>query len=101
MPMSTPGPEGLDQLVDMFFSAFPDMHIVVEDVVAEADKAASRGYFTGTHRGTFMNVPPTGKAIKAEFIDIWKAHNGRLIENWVQMDTLGILVQLGVVPAPA
>jgi len=54
-----------------------------------------------THKGTFMNVPPTGKSVTTEFIDIWKAHNGRLIENWVQMDMLGILVQLGVVPAPA
>jgi predicted ester cyclase len=98
MPMPTAGPEGLNQVVGMFFSAFPDMQIILEDVVAETDKAATRGHFTGTHKGTFMNVPPTGKSITTDFIDIWKAHNGRFIENWVQMDMLGMLVQLGVVP---
>ncbi len=100
MPMSAPGPSGLRQVLEVFFGGFPDMHIVVEDVIAEPDKAATRGHFTGTHKGTFMNVPATGKSIKVEYIDIWKAHNGKLVENWVQMDMLGLLIQLGVVPPP-
>jgi predicted ester cyclase len=61
---------------------------------------ASRGHLTGTQKGTFMNVPPTGKTINIGYIDIWKAQNGRFIENWVQMDMLGALVQLGAIPAP-
>jgi steroid delta-isomerase-like uncharacterized protein len=101
MPMTTPGPQGLRQVLEMFVSAFPDMHIVVEDIVAENDKAATRGHFTGTHSGTFMGVPATGKSINVSYIDMWAAHNGRMIENWVQMDILGLMVQLGVVPPPA
>ena len=101
MPMSTPGPNGLHQVLDMFVSAFPDMHIVIEDVIAETDKAATRGYFTATHRGPFMNVPATGKSVRVPYIDMWKAHDGRLIENWVQMDILGLMVQLGAVAPPS
>src|SRR4029077_4170915 len=56
MPMTTPGPKGLHQVLDMFLGAFPDMHLGLEDVIAEADKAATRGHFTGTHKGAFMNV---------------------------------------------
>jgi len=100
MPMPTPGPQGLNHVVDTFLTAFPDMRITVEDVIAEDDKAASRGHLTGTHQGTFMNVPPTGRMITIGYIDIWKAYNGKLIENWVQLDLLGALVQLGAVPAP-
>jgi len=100
MPMATPGSAGLQQVVQMFTSAFPDMHIVVDDVIAEPDKAATRGHFTGSHRGPFMNVPATGKQVNVEYIDIWRAHNGRFVENWVQMDMMGLLVQLGVVPPP-
>jgi predicted ester cyclase len=100
-PGPTPGPHGFRQAVEMFISAFPDMHIEVEDVIAEPDKAVSRGHFTGTHRGAFMNVPPTGKSVSVSYIDMWRAYDGRLVENWVQLDLLGALIQLGAIPAPA
>lgn len=99
MPMSSPGAQALSEVLGTFISAFPDMQIVLDDVIAEPDKVATRGHFTGTHRGAFMNVPPTGKQVTVGYIDVWKAHNGRLIENWVQMDMLGLLGQLGVGPA--
>ena len=101
MPMLRPGPDGLSDILDGFFGAFPDMHIVVEDTIAETDKAVTRGYFTGTHRGPFMNVPATGKSVRVEYVDLWKAHNGLLVENWVHMDVLGLLIQIGAMPAPA
>jgi predicted ester cyclase len=100
MPMTAPGAQGLDEVLNLFFTAFPDMHIVVEDVFGENDKAVSRGQMTGTHQGPFMNVPATGRAIKIGYIDIWKARGGRLIENWVQLDMLDLLIQLGAIPAP-
>jgi len=101
MPMSEPGPAGLSHVLDMFFAGFPDMRIVVEDVLSENDKAATRGHFTATHKGTFMNVPATNRPVKVEYIDIWTAQNGRFLENWVQMDMLGLMVQLGVMKPPA
>jgi predicted ester cyclase len=101
MPMPSPGPAGLNAVIDGFFAAFPDLQIVIDDVVAETDKAATRGHFTGTHKGTFMNVPATGKSVTVSYIDIWRAHNGRFVENWVNIDLFGLMVQLGVIPAPA
>jgi predicted ester cyclase len=94
------GPDGLMRAVGMFTTAFPDMHLTVEDVVATAGKAATRGYFTGTHKGTFLNIPATGTTVKVPYIDIWHGYEGRLFDNWVNMDLVGALVQLGAIPAP-
>jgi predicted ester cyclase len=94
------GPEGLARAVGMFRAAFPDMHLTLEDVIADENKAATRGYFTGTHKGEFHGVPATGRSVKVPFIDIWHGYEGRLLDNWVQMDMLGALVQLGAIPAP-
>ena len=100
MPAPQPGPEGMKAVIGMFLTAFPDFQVTVEDVVAEGDRVFSRGYFTGTHRGDFQGIPPTGKQIKAGYIDAWRAENGKFVENWVQLDMMGLMQQLGVMPAP-
>lgn len=98
MPAPAPGPEGYRQVVGAFFSAFPDMRVNVEAELGEGDLVAERGTFTGTHQGEFMGVPATGKKVTVKFIDIWRLENGQAVENWVQLDTMGLMVQLGVVP---
>jgi predicted ester cyclase len=55
---------------------------------------------TGTQQGEFMGIPPTNKPVKVSYIDLWRVENGQFVENWVQMDMLGLMQQLGVVPAP-
>jgi predicted ester cyclase len=55
---------------------------------------------TGTHRGEFMGIPATNKSVKVSYIDLWRVENGKFVENWVQLDMLGLMQQLGVVPAP-
>ena len=94
------GPEGFVQVFGMFLAAFPDLQLTVEDYVAEGDKVAARGTLTGTHRGDFMGIPATGKAINVGITEIWRFAGGKAVENWVQMDTLGMLRQLGVAPGP-
>jgi predicted ester cyclase len=74
------------------------MHVTLEDEIAEGDKVITRGYFSGTHQGEFQGIPPTGKQIKVSYIDIWRVENGKLVENWIQMDMVGLLQQLGVIP---
>jgi steroid delta-isomerase-like uncharacterized protein len=101
MPMPMNGPEGMKAVLSMFFAAFPDMHVTVQDVAVEGNVAFGRGYWTGTHRGDFNGIPATGKQVKVEFIDCWHFANGKATDNWVQMDNLGMMVQLGVIPAPA
>jgi predicted ester cyclase len=76
------------------------MRVVIEDEVAEGNKVAARGYFTGTHQGGFMGIPATNKTIHVKYIDIWTVEDGKLKDNWIQMDMLGLMQQLGVIPAP-
>jgi len=100
MPAPAPGPAGFKQLIGMFHMAFPDMHITIEDEFGEGDKVGTRGYITGMHKGEFMGIPATNKPVKVTYIDLWRVENGKFVENWVQMDMLGLMQQLGVVPAP-
>jgi steroid delta-isomerase-like uncharacterized protein len=100
MPAPTPGPEGFKQVIGAFRAAFPDMRAAVEDMVAEGDRVVSRGHFTGTHRGAFMGLPATGKQVRVAYIDVWRVEDGKLVENWVRLDMLGMMQQLGAVPAP-
>lgn len=100
MPTPAPGPEGLKMVLGMFIQAFPDFKVVVEDLVGEANKVASRGYFTGTHQGEFMGMPATGKTVKVKYMDFWRFENGKAVENWVNIDNLGLMQQLGAVPTP-
>ena len=94
------GPEGMRQLVAMFRTGFPDAHVTIEAELADGDSVIHRGYFTGTHQGDFQGIAPTGKQIKVKTIDIWRVANGKMVENWVQMDMLGLMQQLGVIPTP-
>lgn len=94
------GPEGFRQLIGMFRTGFPDLRVTIEEELAEGDRVIHRGYATATHKGDFQGIPPTGKQVKINYIDIWRVANGKMVENWVQMDLLGLMQQLGVVPTP-
>ena len=97
-PLLAPGGDGFRQVIDMFRMAFPDLQIIIEDEIAQDDKVVTRGYFTGTNQGEFQGMPPTGKQVKTSYIEISRIENGQLVENWIQMDNLGMLQQLGVIP---
>lgn len=100
MPAPAPGVAGFKAIIAMFKSAFPDMHVIVEDTIADGNEVATRGYFTGTHKGEFMGIKPTGKSFKVSYTDLWKVENDKFKENWVQMDMVGLMQQLGVMPEP-
>jgi len=94
------GIEGSKQFITMFLTAFPDLHFTVEDLIAEGDKVVARLTTRGTQQGAFMGVPPTGKQVTVTAIDINRIVGGKTVEHWLQMDTLSLLQQLGVVPMP-
>ena len=98
MPAPVPGPEGFRQVLGMFRSAFPDMNVNLEEVLAADDKVVTRGVFTGTHKGEFMGVPASGAPIEVKFIDVWRVRDGRVAENWVRLDQLGLMQQIGAIP---
>ncbi len=99
-PAPAPGAEGFKLVTTMFRSAFPDIVVTLEDEFAEGDKVVTRGVFAGTHTGEFMGIPATGRKVTIKYLDIWRLENGKAKENWVQMDLLGLMQQLGVIPAP-
>jgi predicted ester cyclase len=94
------GIEGAKQTLTMYLTAFPDLHFTVEDLIAEGDKVVARITTRGTQQGAFMGIPPTGKQVTVTAIDINRIVGGKFVEHWLNIDTLGLLQQLGVVPAP-
>ena len=94
------GREGVIQLTAMLRSAFPDFRATIDDLVAEGDKVVIRQTWRGTHKGEFMGVPPTGKSVSIGVIDIIRVDGGKFVEHWGQMDTMGLMQQLGAIPTP-
>jgi predicted ester cyclase len=95
-PSPVRGVAGFTIVDGMFRTAFPDFSVTIEDEVMAGDRVATRGFFTGTHTGEFMGLPPTGRSFRCTYSDIWRLEDGKGRENWVQMDMLGLMQQLGV-----
>ena len=89
--------EGQKQLLTGFRSAFPDVSITIEEVIAERDKVAFRSTMRGTHRGEFMGISPTGCEVTVSLLDVVRIENGKFVEQWGGPDTYDLLKQLGVV----
>ena len=94
------GTEAFKAFVTMYRTAFPDIHFTLEDMVAEGDKVAWRATTRGTHQGELMGIPPTGKPIVVSSSIVSRFENGKWAEDWVLIDMLGMLQQLGVIPVP-
>jgi len=92
--------EGFKQLTSMLSSAFPDFKATIDDVIAEEDKVVARMTWSGTQKGEFMGIPPTGKRISIGVIDIVRLSGGKFVEHWGLMDQAGMMQQLGVAPMP-
>jgi steroid delta-isomerase-like uncharacterized protein len=99
-PGIPPGREAPKQMTTIFRSAFPDFKATIDDIVAEGDKVVIRQTWSGTHKGEFMGIPPTGKSVSFGVIDIIRIAGGKFVEHWGQMDSMGMMQQLGVIPAP-
>ncbi len=94
------GPAGARQFDATLRAAFPDYQVTVEDQIAEGDRVATRWTCHGTHEGSFLGVPPTGKRVAMSGITIFRIAGGRLVEGWTNPDLLSIMQQIGAVPAP-
>jgi steroid delta-isomerase-like uncharacterized protein len=99
-PGIAPDRAGVKQFFGLFKQAFPDGTFTVEDVVAEGERVVARVTIRGTQQGEFMGVPPTGKQIEIQAIDIVQFRDGVATAHWGVSDTAGMLMQLGALPAP-
>jgi steroid delta-isomerase-like uncharacterized protein len=95
------GPEGTRQVVMMLHDAFPDVSFQVEELIAEGESVAARVTWTGTHQGNYLGIAPTGRAVQQKQMRILRLRNGQLVENQGVRDDLGLMQQLGALPAPA
>ena len=93
-----PTRDGYRQYVEMLLASFPDIYLDIEDLIAEGDKVVVRYTVRGTHQGSFMGLPPSGKQFSFTGIGIQRIVDGKFVERWEQADTLGLLQQLGVIP---
>ena len=100
LPGQPPGREGHKQILAAFRSAFPDLNVTTEDIVAEGDKVVSRWTAHGTHQGELLGIAPTGNGVTIKWIDVLRVAEGRMVERWAQFNDLEMMQQLGVVPPP-
>ncbi len=97
-PGQGPGPNGLKTMLPMFFQAFPDLKIVVHEIIGSAGRAGVRASITGTHRGEIFGVPPTGQAVDVALHEFHHLKDGRLTHTWHLEDWFGMLNKIGAWP---
>lgn len=84
----------------MFEAGFPLYELIAEDMIAEGDEVAVRATFRGVHEGEFFGVPATGNEVEISLIIIYRIEDGMIAEHWMQADVMGLMQQLGALPAP-
>ena len=82
----------------MVIAAFPDVAVTIDDIIAEGDRVVARMTVSGTHRGEYRGIPPTGKTAVVTEMTIYRISEGKIAEGWDLTDRLGMMQQLGVIP---
>jgi steroid delta-isomerase-like uncharacterized protein len=100
LPGQGPGIEGLKDILRGMRAGFPDIVFSIQEQITEGDKVASRFEWTGTHQSAFMGIPATGRPVRVWGVVIDRLDDGRIKDTRIIMDTVGLLGQLGVLPAP-
>jgi steroid delta-isomerase-like uncharacterized protein len=96
---SAQGIQGINEIITTCRTAFEHLDVTIEDMVAEGDKVAARFTAHGIHKGSFMNLPPTGRPITMTGIEIFRIEDGKIAELWGEANLLGLMAQLGIIPA--
>jgi steroid delta-isomerase-like uncharacterized protein len=94
------GPEGYRKFFSAMREAFPDLNVAPETMMADEESLAFAYTMTGTHRGSLMGIPPTGKKMRIRGVQISKFRDGKMVERWGSSDQLGMLQELGVTQLP-
>ncbi|POE17626.1 ester cyclase [Pectobacterium odoriferum] len=94
------GPAGYIEIIEMMRGGFPDIQWTLEETVVEGDTIAARYMMRGTHRGPFFGVPPTGKQIAVQALNIYRLSRGKIVSEVGQPDLLGLMQQIGALPNP-
>jgi len=98
LPGQGPGLDGLKDIIRAMRAGYPDIVFSIQEQIAEHDKVASRFEWTGTHHGTFLGIPATGRQVRVWGIVFDRLEDGRINDTRIIMDSLGMMAQLGVLP---
>jgi steroid delta-isomerase-like uncharacterized protein len=98
-PFPVKGAEAYKQFVRYYLGAFPDLHFTIEHQISDGESVMTRWSCTGTHKGDLRDIPATGRPIALTGITCARISGGRFVEGWSNWDALGMLQQLGVIPA--
>ena len=99
-PDLPPGPEGVKEVVSMFRSGMPDLRVVIQDMIAEGDRVATRYSLEGTHGGDLFGVAPTGRHLSIKSMTVERLSGGKIVEHWRVTDELDMMRQLGAIGEP-
>lgn len=99
-PRLPKGREGMKMLGRGVVVAFPDVHATIQELIAEGDRVVERTTAKGTHRGEFNGVRPTGRPVTWSELHVYRVVNGKIAELWSEIDFLGLMMQIGAIPAP-
>ena len=99
-PKTEKGSASFRAIVSMFRSAMPDIHLTIDDEIYTGDKVVHRWHLVGTDKGGVMGMPPSGKQLTFSGTTVVRMKEGKIVERWANVDELGLLQQLGVVPPP-
>lgn len=100
LPGMPPNFDGMTQVLPAFRTAFPDFHLTTGEMIAEGDKVAYRVTWSGTHKGNLMGIPPTEKQVTVTETHIDHIADGKIVRHEGDWDQMGMMQQLGVIPAP-
>ena len=100
VPTEARGPAAAREVISTYRGAFPDVRMVIEDVVEQRDRVAIRWTATGTHEGELNGLHPTGRHVEVTGMTIQRIAGGRVVEAWSNWDTLGLMQQIGAAPSP-
>lgn len=100
LPLDSTGAAAMKEVFGRLHGAFPDLHVEIDDLIAEGDKVVARNTVTGTHRGEFMGLPPTGRKVRYDEIFVVRFADGRMVETWGVVDMASLMRQLGLSAGP-
>lgn len=92
-------PEAVKHHVGEWLNGFPDLRFTVEQMIAEEDRVVSQSMMQGTHKGAWLGIAPTGKEVSVRLTVTQRIENGKIVEDWVLVEALGLFQQLGLIPA--
>ena len=95
------GPQAIKEHIEGWIASFPHLRFSVEQMLSEGDRVVTQLLMEGTHQGSWLGIPASGKQIQIRMFTVHRIAQGKIVEDWVLVESLGLFQQLGLVPNTA